>query len=363
MAAGRTVLIGGAGLVIAGLASLWLLQDPPAPQAPLAAGDPAASGPRPPAESGPDQSARAQSLAQPGDARPAAPASLSDPAAPSRRSATLDVARVERDGEAVFAGTAEPGAEIEVRIGEVVIATARAGADGGFVAYGAVPPGDGAQQLDVWTRSGEAGAVRAPDAVVVMAPPRGDAPDRAAGAGAPPPEETATVVLTRPEGAAVVQAPVRPADQPVTLDLVSYSDDGFLEISGRAEALRRLRVYANAVMIAETWVAADGRWSTRAAAGLAPGDYRLRVDLLGDDGAVRSRTESPFRREAVEVAALAAGQIVVQPGDTLWAIAENRYGQGVRYSVIYQANAARIRDPDLIYPGQIFSLPDTGAPQ
>jgi len=144
----------------------------------------------------------------------------------------------------------------------------------------------------------------------------------------------------------------------VTLDLVSYSDEGWLEISGRAEALRNLRIYANAVMIAETWVAADGRWSTRAAAGLAPGNYRLRVDLLGDDGAVRSRVESPFRRESVEAATLAAGQIVVQPGDTLWAIAENRYGEGVRYSVIYQANAARIRNPDLIYPGQIFAVPD-----
>jgi len=26
--------------------------------------------------------------------------------------------------------------------------------------------------------------------------------------------------------------------------------------------------------------------------------------------------------------------------------------------VIYQANAARIRNPDLIYPGQIFAVPD-----
>jgi len=29
----------------------------------------------------------------------------------------------------------------------------------------------------------------------------------------------------------------------------------------------------------------------------------------------------------------------------------------VRYGVIYQANAEQIRDPDLIYPGQIFTLP------
>jgi nucleoid-associated protein YgaU len=31
----------------------------------------------------------------------------------------------------------------------------------------------------------------------------------------------------------------------------------------------------------------------------------------------------------------------------------------VRYSVIYDANRSQIRDPDLIYPGQVFALPQT----
>ncbi|PVH27980.1 hypothetical protein DDE20_14550 [Pararhodobacter oceanensis] len=50
--------------------------------------------------------------------------------------------------------------------------------------------------------------------------------------------------------------------------------------------------------------------------------------------------------------------ITVQPGHTLWHISRERYGAGERYVVIYRANRSQIRDPDLIYPGQIFSLPD-----
>ncbi|WP_246022360.1 LysM peptidoglycan-binding domain-containing protein [Pararhodobacter zhoushanensis] len=49
--------------------------------------------------------------------------------------------------------------------------------------------------------------------------------------------------------------------------------------------------------------------------------------------------------------------ITVQPGNTLWHISRERYGQGERYVVIYNANRSQIRDPDLIYPGQIFTLP------
>jgi len=52
-----------------------------------------------------------------------------------------------------------------------------------------------------------------------------------------------------------------------------------------------------------------------------------------------------------------AGLVVVQPGNNLWNIARVLYGRGVRYTTIYEANREQIRDPDLIYPGQVFKAP------
>jgi len=49
--------------------------------------------------------------------------------------------------------------------------------------------------------------------------------------------------------------------------------------------------------------------------------------------------------------------VTVQPGLTLWAIAAASLGGGVRYVQVYEANKDKIRDPDLIYPGQIFTVP------
>ncbi len=49
--------------------------------------------------------------------------------------------------------------------------------------------------------------------------------------------------------------------------------------------------------------------------------------------------------------------ITVQPGLTLWAIAESEFGNGVRYVQVFEANKDKIRDPDLIYPGQVFTVP------
>ena len=49
--------------------------------------------------------------------------------------------------------------------------------------------------------------------------------------------------------------------------------------------------------------------------------------------------------------------VVVEPGNSLWRIARRTYGQGTRFTLIFDANRDRIRDPDLIYPGQVFNLP------
>lgn len=49
--------------------------------------------------------------------------------------------------------------------------------------------------------------------------------------------------------------------------------------------------------------------------------------------------------------------ITVQPGSTLWAISRERYGDGLLYVQVFEANRDKIRDPDLIYPGQVFELP------
>jgi nucleoid-associated protein YgaU len=74
-------------------------------------------------------------------------------------------------------------------------------------------------------------------------------------------------------------------------------------------------------------------------------------------------TESPATEsQPVEPQPAAAPQLVtitVQPGFTLWGIAQERYGDGVLYVQVFEANREKIRNPDLIYPGQVFTVPAT----
>ncbi|RWH15476.1 MAG: LysM peptidoglycan-binding domain-containing protein, partial [Mesorhizobium sp.] len=51
------------------------------------------------------------------------------------------------------------------------------------------------------------------------------------------------------------------------------------------------------------------------------------------------------------------GAVIIRRNDTLWRISRRVYGHGVRYSTIYLANQDQIRNPDRIWPGQVFKVP------
>lgn len=206
---------------------------------------------------------------------------------------------------------------------------------------------------------------QSPDAAQAPAP-SGAAASPTTEQPAPAPAATASVVLkSTADGVQLLNTKAPEVMTRVALDTISYSDQGDVQLAGRAQAqTESVRVYLNNAPIASLVVDAQGRWR-----GDLPdvdeGIYTLRVDEVATDGTVTSRVETPFKREdpAVLVQA-AAGQdgplkrITVQKGNTLWAIARDRYGEGQLYVRVFQANAADIRDPDLIYPGQVFDLPD-----
>ena len=47
----------------------------------------------------------------------------------------------------------------------------------------------------------------------------------------------------------------------------------------------------------------------------------------------------------------------VKSGDTLSKIAKEVYGDPMKYGVIFEANKPMLKDPDLIYPGQMLRIP------
>lgn len=67
--------------------------------------------------------------------------------------------------------------------------------------------------------------------------------------------------------------------------------------------------------------------------------------------------EVPAAAAVAKPAVVAPVSVTVQPGYTLWGIAQQNFGKGILYVQVFEANKAKIKDPDLIYPGQVFTIP------
>jgi hypothetical protein len=301
---------------------------------------------------------------------------------------SFDIARIEPSGDAVIAGRAAPGATVELlRNGEV---HDRAVADqAGQFAMVPRPLPSGTYDLTLRAKQADGKQATSKQSVAVaIEAGRKDAPVVALMTPDKP-----TIVLSQP-------AAPKPATGTVVVEAVEIAPDGKFHVSGRARPGAAVRFYLNDSLIAPVTASADGRLAVTINEGVAPGSYRVRLDEVEpNSGKVSARAEVPFnvpdavvtasvptqattgkRADAApaqqpQLAAAATSAVadnkgspsaVVVPkiatttvsrGDSLWRISQSNYGAGIRYAVIYEANRNQIRNPNMIYPGQIFVLP------
>ncbi len=297
-----------------------------------------------------DKSAPAPSPA-PTEAKPL-PSSLP---APSIATPSFDVARIGADGRAVVAGRAAPGAKVVLLDGGREIAHGEADSRGEWVLLAQDPPlSPGQHELRVIQHVEGRAPVTSEQVVVAVVPE----PQLASSGEAK--RETLVMIAPRSGAATLIQPPTAagvPKAGDLQLSTLDYDERGQATITGQAAPGTTVRAYVDDKMVAEGMAGADGRWRLAPAAPLESGKHRLRVDRLARDGKPASRLEMPFERNAAAPMVTGQRQLTVVHGDSLWNIARAHYGEGWRYTVIFEANKGQIRDPNLIYPGQLFSLP------
>jgi nucleoid-associated protein YgaU len=334
----RTVLwliAAGAVFTAAVLCEAW--RGEPAilgPEAKAAASSPAAA-PSPPVDAATSQTAAPPSVRPPTVVMP-----------------SFDIALIGPDGRGVIAGRAQPEAKIILLDGDKELVQDQADANGEWVIVAQDPPlSAGKHELRVIQHVDGRAPVTSDQVVVAIVPDQ-----KQSG-----PEEKTLIWISPSAGAAKLMQPPSAAGVPKSGDLVmstlDYDEGGHITVTGKASPGAVVRAYINDTMVAEGQAAADGSWRLVLAKPVEPGKYRLRLDRLAKDGKPVARLELPFERIPVPPATGNSERLVVVRGDSLWNIARAHYGTGFQHTLIYGANKDQIRDPDLIYPGQVFSLP------
>ncbi|WP_158809466.1 LysM peptidoglycan-binding domain-containing protein [Beijerinckia sp. L45] len=328
-------------------------------------------------------------------------------AAPPADVPHFDVVRVEPTGESVLAGQGAPNSSVELMDAGKVIAQAPTDANGHFVMLPpTLRPGDYALSL----RQQGAAPSESTQSVAVSVPVKGKGqvvvamaePGRATKLMSPPPIAMPGLTPASkngPEGAVQRALAAATSDAQPFKPQTAFAKEAGLAVrsvelengngffaSGAAAPGTKLHVYLNNSHLAEVTAGGDGNWSVKIKKGLTGGHYVVRADAAAG-AQVAARVEVPFdvpvamaeansAPKPATVASLATpgpvevktssvtdavidevSTAMVHSGDNLWDISRVRLGQGRRYTRIYAANVTQIRNPSLIYPGQVFVLP------
>ena len=285
-------------------------------------------------------------------ARPTEANRLKQPPAPVPPS--FDVVKVGPTGTAVIAGRAEPGAKVIVRDGDKTIGEVTADRRGEWVLIPEQPIGSGNRLLSAEASNpGSSATVKSEDTVALSISPA--APAERGG-------ETALAVVLPHEGgrgARVLQLPNSAAPgkpNALSMDTAEYDTQGRVVLSGHAAPGATVQIYLGNEPLATVTADAAGVWSATSLRAVSSGQLELRLDQLASNGSVAQRVALPFA-QAAAIEPAPGQNYVVQRGNSLWRIAQRAYGAGTRYVTIYSANPDQIRNPDKIYPGQVFKIP------
>ncbi len=274
---------------------------------------------------------------------------------------SFDVVRVTPNGNAVIAGRATPNSRVVINDNGQFLGQLDVNANGEWVFVPEKPFTPGSRQLSLQMRIDGQKTVTSDDVVVLVVPePKKDISGRKLNKSLQnkssqslalkfSKKDRASSVLQRPAGNIGIGS--------LSVDTVDYNETGQLIISGRATPETSVIVYLNNLVAGKSGVSKSGAWQMRPDNPVKPGLYTLRADQIAPSGKVLSRMSMPFSRAEPINKIPSEPFIIVQPGNSLWRIARKTMGSGFGFTIIYEANKEHIKDPDLIFPGQVFVLP------
>ncbi len=351
-----------------------ILSRPDAPAAVASAPRPAAS----PDPVIPNTVAPAPAAPADGAARSASTVAAEPPgaAAPASKRPAMQIASVEAEGSGrlYVSGDAAPGATVRLYLNDTFVAPASAGPDGrlAFTIERGIRPGAYRVRIDdvdpvsgsVRSRA-EVGFTMPPQAIAAAGPPAagsridaliGTSPAPAPSAPDRTPGERPIGGGTGPAAAAADGAPRTAGARPpggTAAGSSAIASAVPAPVPGAGSSL----LSPGAVLPSGAFIQADGGQP----ASVPPAASSLQLtaaDPAPGSGPPRSGARDP----AVGPAPVIVPEVntaIVTRGESLWAISKRTYGAGLRYTVIYGANTPQIRDPNRIYPGQVFVLPGT----
>ena len=320
--------------------------------------------------------------------------SLQSPNATPAAPLMIDLARVKPDGSAVFAGTSAPNVKIRIFEGNILLGETIANVNGEWVIVlekslaagqhlisvamersdGSTEMADRSLAVEIYQDTETKPLVALLPETATEVPVLIQSPDDVDAANPAAPSSEAIVADATGADAAAAKAamgdtteaaPTKPQAKSQIAALapsaIIWRDASRILISGTSRGGVRVTVNDEKGQFGEALVLADGAWQVAGSLDMDIAVNHLRFALFDEANHIIARYDLPVKARDLAKGQDGSPLVVVNKGDMLWRIAYHQLGEGVKYVDIVRRNQQDINDPDLIYPKQIFAVPQPSA--
>ena len=139
---------------------------------------------------------------------------------------------------------------------------------------------------------------------------------------------------------------------------IFFDEIGRVSITGMANYGNSVEIFINKKKEGHYFLNSNKEWTIKSKSSLNFGQHLLKANLIDNQGEKINKISIPFLRAEIPKGVLPEDYVIIKPGDMLWTISYRVYGNPWKYVEIYDENKDQISNPDLIFPGQIFTLPN-----
>ena len=308
----------------------------------------------------------------------------------------INLARVRPDGNAIVAGESQPGSTINLMRDGKIIGSAVASDQGEWVIIpeelldlgshllsieiihpdGRKEIGELALAIDIISRdetplvalvpytedsTATASVLQAPESLAPKTVPESNTSTTNT------PTTADQVVTTKNDQADAGNAAEKTADESsptaamaprITIRSIQALNPKVMSVSGHAEGGALVTMSINGQVMDEARPDAQSIYAVSLPIDKSLESFEVKAQLFDADNNALASARIRLSQAQIEQGMDGNSLIVIHKGDALWRIAYKSYGAGIRYVDIVRQNATEIDDPDLIYPDQIFVIPN-----
>ena len=257
---------------------------------------------------------------------------------------TFDIVRISKTGDIVIAGKSEPNETIELLDGEEVIAEVISDENGEWIWVSELTIKSGIKKFKLQYKNNLNKSSISDQTVIILVDNESNSVPK-----------VARVFRSDVENIDILN--LEKLNDAITLDFLSYSPPGLIIMSGRTISNTEIEILKSSEVLGKTKSNENGVWKFIINKNDANEEISIKTTISGetliltyDEAEIKKR----FKNTNFE---FYDDRIIVQKGNSLWRIARKTLGGGIFYTEIYKNNLAKIKNPNLIYPGQVFNIP------